>query len=132
MASKAEVRYNPELIDPMKIAECVKELGFTASVMENYEGSDGNLELVVSQCNFFTMFMLCHKNKEILHFFKFHNIKSVKLNCNIKRFCNVCDLFCSILNKTCLSFTTLAFLHHAPLHLLSGQRNDVCLLCSQN
>uniref|UniRef100_A0A8C2X5R2 P-type Cu(+) transporter n=1 Tax=Cyclopterus lumpus TaxID=8103 RepID=A0A8C2X5R2_CYCLU len=47
MASKAEVRYNPELIDPVKIAECVKELGFTASVMENYEGSDGNLELVV-------------------------------------------------------------------------------------
>lgn len=48
MASKAEVRYNPELIDPLKIAECVKELGFTAAVMENYEGSDGNLELVVS------------------------------------------------------------------------------------
>ncbi|XP_038556259.1 copper-transporting ATPase 1 [Micropterus salmoides] len=47
MASKAEVRYNPELMDPVKIAECVKELGFTASVMENYEGSDGNLELVL-------------------------------------------------------------------------------------
>ncbi|XP_054648592.1 copper-transporting ATPase 1 [Dunckerocampus dactyliophorus] len=47
MASKAEVRYNPETIDPMMIAECVKELGFSASVMENYEGSDGNLELVV-------------------------------------------------------------------------------------
>ncbi|XP_041653047.1 copper-transporting ATPase 1 [Cheilinus undulatus] len=47
MASKAEVRYNPELIDPGRIADCVKELGFTASVMENYEGSDGNLELVV-------------------------------------------------------------------------------------
>lgn len=48
MASKAEVRYNADLIDPLRIAECVKELGFTASVMENYEGSDGNLELVVS------------------------------------------------------------------------------------
>lgn len=48
MASKAEVRYNPDLIDPLKIAECIRELGFTASVMENYEGSDGNLELVVS------------------------------------------------------------------------------------
>ncbi|XP_055368529.1 copper-transporting ATPase 1 isoform X2 [Betta splendens] len=47
MASKAEVRYNPEVTDPEKIAVCVKELGFTASVMENYEGSDGNLELVV-------------------------------------------------------------------------------------
>ncbi|XP_028271622.1 copper-transporting ATPase 1 [Parambassis ranga] len=47
MASKAEVRYNPEVIDPVKIADCVKELGFTSSVMEDYEGSDGNLELVV-------------------------------------------------------------------------------------
>nr|XP_020474916.1 copper-transporting ATPase 1 [Monopterus albus]XP_020474917.1 copper-transporting ATPase 1 [Monopterus albus]XP_020474918.1 copper-transporting ATPase 1 [Monopterus albus] len=47
MASKAEVHYNPEVTDPVKIAECIKELGFTASVMENYEGSDGNLELVV-------------------------------------------------------------------------------------
>lgn len=51
MASKAEVRYNPEVIDPGKIADCVKELGFTSSVMEDYEGSDGNLELVVSQLN---------------------------------------------------------------------------------
>lgn len=48
MASKAEVRYNPEVMDPLKIAEYVRELGFTASVMENYEGSDGSLELVVS------------------------------------------------------------------------------------
>ncbi|XP_047441692.1 copper-transporting ATPase 1 [Mugil cephalus] len=47
MAGKAEVRYNPEVIDPGKIAECVTELGFSASVMENYEDSDGNLELVV-------------------------------------------------------------------------------------
>lgn len=47
MASKAEVRFSPEVTDPMKIADCIKELGFTASVMENYEGSDGNLELVV-------------------------------------------------------------------------------------
>jgi Cu+-exporting ATPase len=48
MASKAEVRYNPEVMDPLKIAEYVRELGFTASVMEDYEGSDGSLELVVS------------------------------------------------------------------------------------
>lgn len=51
MAGKAEVRYNPKVMDPLSIAECIKELGFTATVMENYEGSDGNLELVVSQCN---------------------------------------------------------------------------------
>lgn len=60
MASKAEVRYNPELTDPMKIAECIKELGFTASVMENYEGSDGNLELVVSHI----MYLLLVKIKK--------------------------------------------------------------------
>ncbi|XP_077388176.1 copper-transporting ATPase 1 [Festucalex cinctus] len=47
MASKAEVRYDAEKIDPVKIVECVNELGFSASVMENYEGSNGNLELVV-------------------------------------------------------------------------------------
>ncbi|XP_030224112.1 copper-transporting ATPase 1 [Gadus morhua] len=47
MASKAEVRYNPDVTEPLDIAECVRELGFTASVMENYEGSDGSLELVV-------------------------------------------------------------------------------------
>ncbi|KAL2077535.1 hypothetical protein ACEWY4_027039 [Coilia grayii] len=47
MASKAEVRYNPSVIDPLKIAECIRELGFSASVMENYDGSDGSLELVV-------------------------------------------------------------------------------------
>lgn len=47
MASKAEVRYNPDVMDPLKIVECITELGFAASVMEDYEGSDGSLELVV-------------------------------------------------------------------------------------
>lgn len=64
MASKAEVRYNPELIDPVKIAECVKELGFTASVMENYEGLDGNLELVVSHCKVVLTCLLYQEDKE--------------------------------------------------------------------
>ena len=47
MASKAEVRYDPDMMDPLKVAECIRELGFTATVMEDYEGSDGSLELVV-------------------------------------------------------------------------------------
>lgn len=47
MASKAEVRYNPSITDPQNIAECIKELGFAATVMENYDGADGSLELVV-------------------------------------------------------------------------------------
>ncbi|KAK2891343.1 hypothetical protein Q8A67_013986 [Cirrhinus molitorella] len=47
MASKAEVRYSSSIIDPQRIADFIRELGFTATVMENYDGSDGNLELVV-------------------------------------------------------------------------------------
>ncbi|XP_041076119.1 copper-transporting ATPase 1-like isoform X2 [Polyodon spathula] len=47
MAGKAEVRYNPAVIEPAGVAELIKELGFGASVLENYDGSDGNLELVV-------------------------------------------------------------------------------------
>ncbi|XP_058857117.1 copper-transporting ATPase 1-like isoform X2 [Acipenser ruthenus] len=47
MAGKAEVRYNPAIIEPAGVAELIKELGFGASVLENYDGSDGNLELVI-------------------------------------------------------------------------------------
>ena len=48
MAGKAEVKYNPEVIQPLEIAQLIQELGFEASVMENYSGSDGDLELIVS------------------------------------------------------------------------------------
>ncbi|XP_052010785.1 copper-transporting ATPase 1-like [Xyrauchen texanus] len=47
MASKAEVRYSPSIIDPQRIARCIRELGFTATVMEDYDETDGTLELVV-------------------------------------------------------------------------------------
>ncbi|XP_051877017.1 LOW QUALITY PROTEIN: copper-transporting ATPase 1-like [Pristis pectinata] len=47
MAGKAEVRYNPAIINPPGIAELIKELGFGASVLEDRDGSSGNLELVV-------------------------------------------------------------------------------------
>ncbi|XP_067853253.1 copper-transporting ATPase 1-like [Heptranchias perlo] len=47
MAGKAEVRYNPAIIKPPDIAELIKELGFGASVLEDHDGSDGHLELVV-------------------------------------------------------------------------------------
>ncbi|XP_067404349.1 copper-transporting ATPase 1 [Emydura macquarii macquarii] len=46
MAGKAEVRYDPATIQPSIIAELIRELGFGATVMENYDG-DGILELVV-------------------------------------------------------------------------------------
>ncbi|XP_041502652.1 copper-transporting ATPase 1-like [Microtus oregoni] len=47
MAGKAEVRYNPAVIQPPMIAEFIRELGFGAMVMENADEGDGVLELVV-------------------------------------------------------------------------------------
>ncbi|KAM4663956.1 copper-transporting ATPase 1 [Discoglossus pictus] len=47
MAGKAEVRYNPMIIQPAGIAELIQELGFEATVLENYDEGDGILELVV-------------------------------------------------------------------------------------
>ncbi|XP_035265797.1 copper-transporting ATPase 1 [Anguilla anguilla] len=47
MAGKAEIRFNPGVTDPSNIADSIAELGFSASVMENVDNSNGNLELVV-------------------------------------------------------------------------------------
>ncbi|XP_059739503.1 copper-transporting ATPase 1 isoform X2 [Bos taurus] len=47
MAGKAEVRYNPALIQPPVIAELIRELGFGSTVIENADEGDGVLELVV-------------------------------------------------------------------------------------
>ncbi|KAM9577550.1 copper-transporting ATPase 1 isoform 4-T6 [Trichechus inunguis] len=46
MAGKAEVRYNPAVIQPPMIAEFIRELGFGATVIENADEGDGILELV--------------------------------------------------------------------------------------
>lgn len=48
MAGKAEVKYNPEVIQPLEIAQLIQDMGFEATVMEDYTGSDGDLELIVS------------------------------------------------------------------------------------
>ncbi|XP_037383151.1 copper-transporting ATPase 2 isoform X2 [Talpa occidentalis] len=48
MAGKAEVKYNPEVIQPLEIAQLIQDLGFDASVMEDYAGSDGDLELIIT------------------------------------------------------------------------------------
>ncbi|XP_012578806.1 PREDICTED: copper-transporting ATPase 2 isoform X2 [Condylura cristata] len=48
MAGKAEVKYNPEVIQPLEIAQLIQDLGFDAAVMEDYAGSDGDLELIVT------------------------------------------------------------------------------------
>uniref|UniRef100_A0A669Q280 Copper-transporting ATPase 1 n=1 Tax=Phasianus colchicus TaxID=9054 RepID=A0A669Q280_PHACC len=47
MAGKAEVRYNPAVIQPSAIAELIRELGFGATVMESNGEGDGILDLVV-------------------------------------------------------------------------------------
>ncbi|XP_068103699.1 copper-transporting ATPase 1 isoform X2 [Hyperolius riggenbachi] len=47
MAGKAEVSYNPVIIQPAAIAILIQELGFEATVLENYEDGNGVLELVV-------------------------------------------------------------------------------------
>lgn len=48
MAGKAEVKYNPEVIQPLEIAQLIQDLGYGAAVMEDYTGSDGDIELIVS------------------------------------------------------------------------------------
>ncbi|KAM6178193.1 copper-transporting ATPase 2 [Rhynchocyon petersi] len=47
MAGKAEVKYNPEIIQPLEIARLVEDMGFEAAVMEDYTGSDGSIELII-------------------------------------------------------------------------------------
>ncbi|XP_056393708.1 copper-transporting ATPase 1 isoform X2 [Hyla sarda] len=47
MAGKAEVRYNPMIIQPSGVAELIQELGFEATVLDDYDQGDGVLELVV-------------------------------------------------------------------------------------
>lgn len=48
MAGKAEVKYNPEVIQPLEIAQFIQDLGFGATVMEDYTGSDGDIELIIT------------------------------------------------------------------------------------
>ncbi|XP_054520948.2 copper-transporting ATPase 2 isoform X27 [Pan troglodytes] len=48
MAGKAEVKYDPEVIQPLEIAQFIQDLGFEAAVMEDYAGSDGNIELTIT------------------------------------------------------------------------------------
>ncbi|XP_072900084.1 copper-transporting ATPase 2-like isoform X3 [Hemitrygon akajei] len=47
MAGKAEIKYNPDIIQPTAIAELIKDLGFGATMIED-TSSAGNLELNVT------------------------------------------------------------------------------------
>lgn len=48
MAGKAEVKYDPTLLDPSRIVQLISDLGFGASVMEENTAQDGILDLSVS------------------------------------------------------------------------------------
>lgn len=48
MAGKAEVKYDPGLLDPPQIVQLISRLGFGASVMEESTVQDGVLDLSVS------------------------------------------------------------------------------------
>ncbi|NXY21147.1 ATP7B ATPase, partial [Atrichornis clamosus] len=48
MAGKAEIRYKPELIQPLEIAQLIHNLGFEATVMEDHSETEGQVELLVT------------------------------------------------------------------------------------
>jgi len=48
MAGKAEVKYKPEFIQPLEIAQLIQNLGFEASIIEDHAETEGNVELLVS------------------------------------------------------------------------------------
>ncbi|XP_056605938.1 copper-transporting ATPase 2 isoform X2 [Triplophysa dalaica] len=48
MAGKAEVKYDPALLDPSRVVQLISDLGFGASVMEENTVQDGILDLSVT------------------------------------------------------------------------------------
>ncbi|XP_059502735.1 copper-transporting ATPase 2-like isoform X2 [Stegostoma tigrinum] len=48
MSGKAEVKYNPNIIQPTDIADLIKNLGFGATVIEDNVTSTGKLELLIT------------------------------------------------------------------------------------
>ncbi|XP_063248101.1 copper-transporting ATPase 2 isoform X2 [Prinia subflava] len=48
MAGKAEIKYKPELIQPLEIAQLIQNLGFEATIMENNTETEGQVELLVT------------------------------------------------------------------------------------
>ncbi|NXM23071.1 ATP7B ATPase, partial [Ploceus nigricollis] len=48
MAGKAEIKYKPELIQPLEIAQLIHNLGFEATIMENNAETEGQVELLIT------------------------------------------------------------------------------------
>ncbi|NXU52941.1 ATP7B ATPase, partial [Turnix velox] len=48
MAGKAEIKYKPEFIQPLEIAQLIQNLGFKATIIEDHPETEGNVELLVT------------------------------------------------------------------------------------
>uniref|UniRef100_A0A669QP86 Copper-transporting ATPase 2 n=1 Tax=Phasianus colchicus TaxID=9054 RepID=A0A669QP86_PHACC len=48
MAGKAEIKYKPDFIQPLEIAQLIQNLGFEASVIEDHSETEGNVELLIT------------------------------------------------------------------------------------
>ncbi|NXE14138.1 ATP7B ATPase, partial [Lophotis ruficrista] len=48
MAGKAEIKYRPEFIQPLEIAQLIQNLGFEATVIEDHADTEGNVELLIT------------------------------------------------------------------------------------
>ncbi|NWI51589.1 ATP7B ATPase, partial [Calyptomena viridis] len=48
MAGKAEIKYKPEFIQPLEIAQLIQNLGFEASVIEDHGETEGHVELLIT------------------------------------------------------------------------------------
>uniref|UniRef100_A0A8C5SYE9 Copper-transporting ATPase 2 n=5 Tax=Passeriformes TaxID=9126 RepID=A0A8C5SYE9_9PASS len=48
MAGKAEIKYKPELIQPLEIVQLIQNLGFEATIMEDKAETEGQVELLIS------------------------------------------------------------------------------------
>uniref|UniRef100_A0A8I6AMH8 Copper-transporting ATPase 2 n=2 Tax=Rattus norvegicus TaxID=10116 RepID=A0A8I6AMH8_RAT len=48
MSGKAEVKYDPEVIQSPRIAQLIEDLGFEAAIMEDNTVSEGDIELIIT------------------------------------------------------------------------------------
>ncbi|KAJ7418100.1 ATPase copper transporting beta [Willisornis vidua] len=48
MAGKAEIKYKPEFIQPLEIAQLIQNLGFEATVIEDHAETEGHVELLIT------------------------------------------------------------------------------------
>ncbi|NXY04633.1 ATP7B ATPase, partial [Pteruthius melanotis] len=48
MAGKAEIKYKPELIQPLEIAQLIQNMGFEATIMEDNAETEGQVELLIT------------------------------------------------------------------------------------